>query len=207
MTGEYKGLAFRYPRCRNTETSNYNHIILISRFRKSGFRIWRIQGSWPLVFLVAKTLKQQDLSTLDLFGVSYFEISQLANTRELTLGFPGVETLKDKTYPRYTYFGVSQVRISRLANTRKLTLGFPGCQNIETPRLIHARPFWGLILRGFATGEYKGTYPWISQVPKHRKTKTYPRYTYSRVSQVGISHLANTRKLTLGFLGCQNTEI
>jgi hypothetical protein len=96
-------------------------------------------------------------------------------------------------------FGVSHIGISRLANTRELALGFPGCRNAETPKLIHAKPIRGFAYRDFATGEYEGTCPWVSRVSKRQNLFMLSRF---EVSHIGISRLANTRELALGFLGC-----
>jgi hypothetical protein len=56
-TGVYQGLASRYPKCRNTETSRLIHTITILGFRKSGFRDMRKQKVSHLGFLRAETPK------------------------------------------------------------------------------------------------------------------------------------------------------
>jgi hypothetical protein len=64
-------------------------------------------------------------------------------------------------------------------NTRELALGFPGCRNAETPKPIHAKPFRGFAYRDFMTGEYKGTCPWVSWVPKRRNPFTLTSFQVS----------------------------
>jgi hypothetical protein len=152
----------------------------------------------PLGFSGAETPKHQNLSTLNHFG-----ISRLANTRELALGFPGCRNAETPKPIHAKPFRVSHSGISRLANKRELALGFPGCRNVETPKPIHAKPFQGFTYRDFATGEYKGTCPWVSWVPKHQNLFTLNHFG---VSHIGISRLANTRELALGFPRCRNDK-
>jgi hypothetical protein len=126
-----------------------------------------------LGFPGAETPKHQNLFTLYHFGVSHIEISQLANTRKLTLGIPGCRNAKHQNLFMLYHFGVSHIRISQLANTRKLTLGIPGCRNAKTSKSIHSLSFRGFLYRDFATGEYKEIDPWDSRMPKCRNIKIY----------------------------------
>jgi hypothetical protein len=77
-------------------------------------------------------------------------------------------------------------------------LGFPGAET-----LFHAQPIRGYAYWDFATGEYKGTCPWVSRVPKcetiHASTDS--GFRISRFCDWRIS-----RELALGFPGCRNTE-
>jgi hypothetical protein len=158
------------------------------------------------------------------------------NTRELALGFPGcrnAETPKPihitpfrgfayqdfvtgkykETYPwvsqvpkHQNLFTLNHFGISQLANTRELALGFSGSRNSETPKPIHITPFRGFAYQDFMTGEYKGTCPWVSRVPKRRNTKTYSHYT---ISGFRISRLHDWRiqgNLPLGFPGAETPK-
>jgi hypothetical protein len=88
---------------------------LISGFHKSGFRDWRVQGNLPLGIPGVET--NQNLFTLYHFGVSHIGISQLANTRKLTLGIPGcrnAETSKSihaLSFRGFSYRGFRNWRI------------------------------------------------------------------------------------------------
>jgi hypothetical protein len=66
---------------------------------------------------------------------------------------------------------------------------FPGSRNAETSKSIHAISFRGFY-RDFISD------PWDSRVPKRRNIKIYSALSF-RGFHIGISHLANTRKLTL----------
>jgi hypothetical protein len=88
-------------------------------------------------------------------------------------GFRVLKRRNTKIYSCYTILGFHPQGF-QLVNTRELSLGFPGCRNTETPKSIHVIPFRGFTHRDFATGEYKGTFPWVSRVPKHRPTATCP---------------------------------
>jgi hypothetical protein len=68
--------------------------------------------------------------------------------------------------------------------------------------LIH-RAHRGFAYRDFTTGEDEGSCPWVSRVPKRRNLFTLNRFG---VSYTGISRLAKTRGLALGFPGCRNAE-
>jgi hypothetical protein len=63
-----------------------------------------------------------------------------------------------------------------------LPLGIPGAETPKHQDSNHATLFRGFASWDFGTGEYKETYPWVSRLPKHRNTKTYPCYTYFGVS-------------------------
>jgi hypothetical protein len=69
-TCEYKGLASRYPGYRNSEILYLLHTIIISGFRKSGFRDLRVQGNTPLGIPGSETPKCPNSSTRRHFGFS-----------------------------------------------------------------------------------------------------------------------------------------
>jgi hypothetical protein len=62
----------------------------------------------------------------------------------------------------------------------------------------------GFTYRDFETGEYEGTFPWVSRVPKHQNLFTLNQFG---VLHINISRLENMRELALGFIGCRNVEI
>jgi hypothetical protein len=76
-TGMYQGLASRYPRCRNTETSRFICVIIILGFRKSGFHDMHRQEVSHLGFPGAKTPKPAFIAKL----ISGFRKSGLCDWR------------------------------------------------------------------------------------------------------------------------------
>jgi hypothetical protein len=73
--------------------------------------------------------------------------------------------------------------------------------------LIH-RAHRGFAYRDFATCEDKGSYPLVSQVPKHRNPFTLHRFgiSHTGISHIRISQHAKTRVHTLWFPGYRNAE-
>jgi hypothetical protein len=102
--------------------------------------------------------------------------------------------------------GISRVRVSRLANTWGPHLGTSGAEmskynNFSTLYLL------GFRKSGFRDLRVQGNSPSDipdAEIPKYRDLATRCHFG---ISQVGVSGLASTRELALGFPGYRNSEI
>ena len=135
-----------------------------------------------------------NVNTYPCWSNSGFHKLKFCNMRRQEVSYldlPGVETPKYKLLNLCIYFGISPIGISRVGNsglacTRDLLLDLSG---VEIPRhqdLSTLLLFQGFTSRGFVTGEYKGTDPWVSRVPKHRNIQTLDTLCHFGVSQVGF---------------------
>jgi hypothetical protein len=78
-------------------------------------------------------------------------------------------------------------------------LGFPGA---ETPKPVFiAKLILGFTSRDFATGEYKGTDPWVSRVSKHRNIQTLDTLCHFGISQASGEY----KRLAFRYPRCRNT--
>jgi hypothetical protein len=165
----YQGLASRYPGCRNTETSRLIRAIIISGFRKSGFRDMRRQKVSHLGFPGAETPKPKLISG---FRKSDFATGEYKGTDPWVSRVPKHRNIQ--TLDTLCHFGVSQVGISGLASTRDLPLDIPGAETPKHQISSTLLSFRGLASRDFGTGEYKRLalrYPGC-QTPKHQISST-----------------------------------
>jgi hypothetical protein len=184
---EYKRSTLGFPGSRNSETSYSIHAKLISGFRKSGFRDWRVQGNLPLGIPGAETPKHHTLSTLYSFRGFASRDFGTASTRELTLRYPGCRnTETPNSNPRYTHFGVSQVGISDMRVQGNLPLGIPGA---ETPKhqTLSTLYHFGVSQVGISGLASTRNLPLGipgAETPKHQTLTTLYHFG---VSQVGIS--------------------
>jgi hypothetical protein len=96
------------------------------------------------------------------------------------------------------HFGVSHFGISGLASTRFFPLNIPGAETLKHRISSALLSFWGLVSRDSVTNRYKGTDPWVSQVPKHRNIQTLDTLWDFRTGEY--------KRLALRYLGYQNTE-
>jgi hypothetical protein len=155
-----------------------------------------------------------NLYALSHFGISQVGISGLASARELALGYSGYRNTETPNLYALSNFGNSQTGFSGYATTGGLAPGFPGSRNSEIPNSKHAPLFRGFLhrdFRDFGVGFSRLANTWGphlgtpgAEIPKYNNFSTL--YLFG-ISQVGISGLASTRELALGYSGCRNTEI
>jgi hypothetical protein len=114
--------------------------------RTGGYRTW-----------VSRELKLRNIITCPRSIISRFRKSGFRATRRqevLHLGFPGVETLKHPNSRHAMPFRGFASQGFGTGEYKRLASRYPRCRNTETINSSQA-----ILFRGFATGEYKGSYP------------------------------------------------